>query len=385
VQTPFINQATHTRGFEFESRAGFLTTSENFSPNRTSLPNNGSAQRFTLDNWLRYRTESDLTLFARFSIAQAQYSSLSTQNIALTQFGMSDQMVGANLELSPQDRRVRFALQTEVTFPFYSNSSSVLSNSPYLGDGSVDVLAGPVLSVDLDEPRTVVASTGISYQYRSKGFSAGIPWFLGVEYEPSQDGILLGARLTGQVSLKNDVSTNNSTLTLQATADQLRGAGGSALINGINSSWTELWLLTGYKINSSVSLPISGSLVLGGTQAPNAYQGFAGLKFSFGSERQRGSSPTPPVVNYRKNKFQSYDLEAAILTVDEDLHVLKIGKGSVDGVKNGQFFDIFEESKPIARAQVIDSKKDESALSVIEYFQERWIEPGQIVRRLKKE
>jgi hypothetical protein len=48
----------------------------------------------------------------------------------------------------------------------------------------------------------------------------------------------------------------------------------------------------------------------------------------------------------------------------------------------GQFFDIFMDSTPIARAKVTQVKDDEAILSVIEYFLEHWIETGFIARRL---
>jgi hypothetical protein len=70
------------------------------------------------------------------------------------------------------------------------------------------------------------------------------------------------------------------------------------------------------------------------------------------------------------------------------MNLVKIDKGSQDGIVAGQMIDIFntkQDSNPgeaIARARVSSVRPDESALEIIEYYKEISIEEGFIARRL---
>jgi len=78
----------------------------------------------------------------------------------------------------------------------------------------------------------------------------------------------------------------------------------------------------------------------------------------------------------------TYTLDAPVISLNDEMFLIKIGKGFRDKIENGQIFDIYSEENLIARARVVSVKIDEAALTVIEYKQEKWIEIGCTARRL---
>jgi len=97
------------------------------------------------------------------------------------------------------------------------------------------------------------------------------------------------------------------------------------------------------------------------------------------SGSERGQAPRPPKG---RKEFSAYDLSSKVTSFNDQAYLVKIDKGSMDGVDKGQIFDLFKKEIPIARAQVTHVKDDEAALSVLEYFQDQWIENGFEARRL---
>ena len=92
--------------------------------------------------------------------------------------------------------------------------------------------------------------------------------------------------------------------------------------------------------------------------------------------------------NKANQGIQDYSLEATVTKANDRLNLVKIDKGSIDGVEKGQVFDIFSvrsdgrAAEAVARAQVTSVKSDEAALTIIEYFKEKNINEGFIAKRL---
>jgi hypothetical protein len=196
------------------------------------------------------------------------------------------------------------------------------------------------------------------------------------------------AGVTGQLSLKTDIATENLQARSILDQDRLAGSGGSNLINALNPSWIQVTGKLGYKNRH-------GQILYAGASAPffgtNAAAGFAitiGASLDFGQkakapteERAQPSAPKRPSVS-KKMSFSTYDLDAKILNSNDQLYLIRINKGSMDGVESGQYFDIYENATPIARAKVTQVKDEEAILSVVEYFEESSIETEFIARRL---
>jgi hypothetical protein len=84
----------------------------------------------------------------------------------------------------------------------------------------------------------------------------------------------------------------------------------------------------------------------------------------------------------------SYSLESKVIRSNDRLNLVKIDKGSQDGVEVGQIFDLFVPStdqntgEAVARGRVSNLKFNEAALVIQEYFKEVSIDNGFVARRL---
>jgi hypothetical protein len=86
--------------------------------------------------------------------------------------------------------------------------------------------------------------------------------------------------------------------------------------------------------------------------------------------------------------FQNYSLDAKVLRSNDRLNLVKIDKGTNEGVDVGQIFDVFSVQADgtvgdaVARCEVANVKADQAALSVTEYYKEIWIDEGFVAKRL---
>src|SRR5205814_792890 len=96
---------------------------------------------------------------------------------------------------------------------------------------------------------------------------------------------------------------------------------------------------------------------------------------------------TPDQYGHSNQGFVNYSFEGHVSRVNDKLNMFKVDKGHVNGVEVGQTLDVFAVGKDgiigeaIARAKVTSVKSDESVLKIVEYYKEKWIEEGFIVKR----
>jgi hypothetical protein len=161
----------------------------------------------------------------------------------------------------------------------------------------------------------------------------------------------------------------------------------------------------GYKTASSTTIYGLAAAPISAKNAASGLQLSAGMQFDFGAPKAAESAPSrshsSPVATSKSaprkkfgtiDAFTTYDLEAAITSVNDQLYLVKINKGLDDGVEKGQLFDVFRITEdsitgqktetPIARVQVSYVKNDEAALNVVEYYKDQWIEQGFVARRV---
>ncbi len=380
-------------GLILEPRAGYFSTSSNFDDNSNSvaLPASASNTRMLVDLNANYGVNNDFFIFSRFSLLSAKVQVPNQRDSS--NFGLGDCLGGFAYRAFNSDGSFSLNLQGEVRVSAYSNSAAKSSGNAYLGDGSTDMTAG----IFTETPLRLLSITdfylegGLGYTYRSKGFSSAIPWSLILKRDPAYRGFLFEGGVMGQVSLKTDIATHDSTTLLNTVSDRLTGSGGSMLINGVNPAWLGAHGKIGYKTQAGHTIYAGIDSPLMGTDIPSGIMVSLGVTFDFaplGGEDPEPSPKTPVKLNKRTpppssiKGFSSYDLEAAVRSYNDQLFLVKIDKGSTDSVEKGQLFDIFMENQPIARAKVTHVNSEEAALIVVEYYQDHWIETGSIARRL---
>lgn len=395
----------------------YYSTGSNFYSGLSSSAPAGFNQynRIENDDVIQYGLTDRLSLFGRLTWMRAQVSSTpDTTFYPGTAFGLGDQTVGASYRIyGPGAGRLSIDLQLQVDFPAYSNSASAQDMIPFLGDGSVDTTLGafgdlPLLSKARYDLKVV---GGAGYTYRTAGFSAAIPWSVEArasfgDAEPGSTrsfGPSVGLGFNGIQSLQTDSRQPLGT-PLEATT----GAGGSFIVNAVNPSIVNVNADAGYAIRNGMRLTAFGQYSVAGQNAPDGFA--AGLAFQtrFGrtpasskgegegeSENEgRGGADTPSRSRGAADPGSwnpgAYNLQAAVTAVNDRFNVLKIDKGTHDGVEVGDLFDLFapvSTGKPrpaIARARVTQVKDDEAALQVDEYYRDTWIDKGFTARRLSQ-
>jgi hypothetical protein len=166
------------------------------------------------------------------------------------------------------------------------------------------------------------------------------------------------------------------------------GAGGSYMVNAINPSLIAARGQLGYQISDTIIFTTEASQTLWGQGAP------AGLNITFGvqarwGERQSKNPEKQSPSDYGKSNqgFVNYAFEARVVKVNDRMNLIKIDKGSQDGVELNQEYDVFlvkqngATGEAVARARVTSVKPTEAALTITEFFREVWIEEGFLVKR----
>ena len=388
------NRAGLHEGLILGPELSFYSTSSNADLNsqKANLPNNSSLTRTYLDLNASYGFSESFFVFGRLTALSSKVENYPNFS-DYSNFGLGDQLIGLAYRILSSSEGINFTLQGDASLPAYQNNKS--DAKPFLGDASTDLTLGSFLEIPL--PFIGLSDfnleVGAGYTYRSKAYSASIPWSVLFKREPFYNGYLFTAGIRGNYSLQTD-NTNPSV----AISDTNLGAGGSDLINAINPSWVTLQASFGYKISNGTSFYLLGANPITGKNSPNGLQISLGAKFEFGNPNrsltQNESSQPKKLQNPHTTRFNNYDLDGLVMSVNDQLHVLKINKGLEDGVEKGQFFDIFKmietqnqdqkSERLIARAKITHVKNNESALIVLEYYQDQWIDKGFTVRRLVK-
>jgi hypothetical protein len=373
----------------------YYSTSTNFDP--TGVLNSYSTlrnyTRIQTDLNLSYGISDQLTAFGRTSWA---YINQNSDLRPGTAFGFADQTVGLNFRIfhskSPTDppRFVPFALdlQVQMDFPAYATVNSEANLTPYLGDGTTDVTGGFLATVPIHRGKMETFSlvAGGGYTYRTLGFSSAIPWSAVLRYDPSfNEGFFANLGGMGIMSLNTDPSG-----VLTSVPRSSAGAGGSFYIGAVDPSLVQIRGQGGYKLTHRTEFSLSVMQTVWGQSAPNGISIFLCFQTRFGSV-YREHNPllmSPNSYGHSNSGFLNYSLESKVLKSNDRLNLVKIDKGSQDGVETGQVFDIFAVKKDglggeaVARGRVSNVKLNEAAIEITEFFKEIWIDEGFSAKRL---
>lgn len=307
-------------------------------------------------------------------------------------YGFADQTVGVNYRLLESRSKsqpshsppIFLDIQVQGDLPAYNTATSEASQTPYPGDGSTDITAGLIGGVPIvvNKSDSISAQAGAGYTYRSNSFSAAIPWMGTVIYSPYKEGLTASASFIGLTSLLTDPNASGA---LRSNA----GAGGSFYIGGTNPSLMTIRASVGYKFEENTEMTLYGAQSIWGQATPQGFTLALGFQTRFGGSNSKNPvHMTPSSYGHSNKGFLNYSLEAKVMKSNDRMNLVKIDKGSQDGVEVGQFFDIFSvrrdgiEEGAIARGQVTNVVQDAAALDITEYYKEVWIDEGFVARRV---
>jgi hypothetical protein len=356
------------KGLTFEPRITFYSSHHNFDSEGESFQLNQPKpiSRTYFDLNLSHFLSSEFYWLARVSL-------LSQMNPSL--FGLSDQLVGAGYIFRSDPKQWALSAQLETSIPLYQNQNE----SSSLGDQSIDTTAGFFARKTL--PWNLELETGVGLTYRTRQFSAAIPYSMIFRRTQSKRGFIFGVGFNALHSLKTDPSS---------PLDESR----TYLVNAVNPSWIKSRIQLGYQRSSTQQLVFEWNRFAGKNTAAG-WQMNLSAKFEIGSsddDRRSIESERTPLYT------DETDLEARVVSVNDQLYLVKIDSGSSDGIEKGQVFDIFAVARdtqasdadqlktenPLARAQVSYVKNDKAVLNVVEYYRDQWIEQGCVAKRVKE-
>jgi hypothetical protein len=378
----------HYEPFHFVSVQGdliYYSTSQNYGPTGilSATPNSDSYQRFEADGLVQLGLLDRMSFFGRLTWAHVQ----SNNSIAsASNSGLVDQSAGATFRIyeGSMDHGTwlpfSFDLQGQADFPGYSNGGDDQARTPYLGDQTLDLTVGGFFEVPVsqDTERAYWIEGGAGYTYRTSHFSSEVPWTLAIVTAPKNDGITARFAAFGTTSMNQDTTIATSKPSGFAT-----GAGGSLITDAINPEAIVLRGELGYQIQTGARIYLAYEQSIWGENSPDDQMVSAGFKLSFGPRSEEGSA-----YSKANQGIQDYSLEALVTKSNDRLNLVKIDKGSSDGIEKGQIFDLFSvnggghATEAVARAQVTSVKSDEAALTIIEYFKEQNIKEGFVAKRL---
>lgn len=365
-----------THSITLRPEVDYYNTHQNYDSqgNPTTPPGLSRFSRAETDLLGQFGLLDQLSLFGRLTWTREQ---LDVNSITAATYGLSDQSLGASFRALESTAKLDFQVQLDL--PAYSNNASL--SSPFLGDQSWDLTAGGFLNIPIAQTQShaFLATLGTGYTFRSGSFSPQIPWTIQAQVQPKNQGFLFGLSAFGTSSLQKD-----PTPTLAPLANgYLTGTGGSFFAGGVNSAQLLIAVQGGYQFGPNSRLMIAYEQSAWGQNSPISSNLILGYHFSLGPK-----SPGSKIYAKSNQGLHEYTLDAKVLKSNDRLNLIKIDKGSQDGIAPGQLFDLFKPgadgaaAEAIARAQVTHVKTDEAALKIIEFYKEVWIDEGFIAKML---
>lgn len=391
---PFEDHHQDFRVAEIGADLLYYDSSTNYDPNGSTYTPSGLSQysRANFDFSGTYGFTSKFSGYARLSWEMAKVNTSNPASFGGTTWGFGDQLIGANFRVSEKESGASIDLQAQAEIPVYpGNASATPLTSPVLGDASLNLTAGGIINIPLgwrpDSSRDLLLSGAAGFTYRTAGFSYSVPWSVTLKTKPRQDGFLASLMAFGDFSLKTDSNDSNATLVYNSLLTSFN-SGGSYVTGGINTSLATARGEVGYVTPSDYTVTLALSQSFYGRSAPDGFT----VAFGVSTHVGRGPKGEPAFQSpdqYRKSNkgYVDYNLDAKVIRANDHFNLIKIDKGSSDGVQVGDVFDVFmtkangAAGAAIARGQVTNIKPNEAAIKVQEYFKEVWIDEGFIARR----
>lgn len=381
----------HVRADRLKASAEFsyFISDRNFDPSGSLMIPSGLQQYSTMqgDLDLAYGLSSKFTLYGRANWRRSEV--LGTTRPGQS-FSFGDQTLGLNFLLveGTKDNGLvsSVSLQAQVDAPAYSNAEADAASTPYLGDQTIDGTLGGFVAIPIGKTvrGQVELVGGLGVTFRSSDYSRALPWSVTARLVPNLTGFAADLGLYGVSSLNSDPRGYNGSFSPSLAS---AGTGGSLMSGAINPTLMTIHAKAGYQFtDTKVYFSFSHPLI--GYNAPSGISFAGGLQMSFGGGGRKVGENGILEPSERANRgFVNYSFEAKVARVNDKLSLVKIDKGSADGVEAGQIFDLFSVksdgtiNEPVARAKVTQLSPNDSGLTIIEYFKEVWIEEGFIAKR----
>ena len=378
-----------------ESSFEFLTSDTNYSADGSAFTPTylKKATRMVWDTQFNYGLTPRLTGFARLSWMRA---SLDHPTLGDSRFGLGDQALGLNYKLigqmADQLAGPRLYFQAQVEFPLYNNADALNDNTPFVGNQTTDITGGAFLELPLGDTseREAALVFGLGFSKRSKSFANQLPYSAELRVSrPKTEGLI------GRVGIYGTLPMGDDPLQGLALSNQVTlGSGGSFLTGSTTPALASIHGVAGYQFNSDWAINGEFGMTLFGKSAQKDMRFGAGIAYRFGGsshppDAEVYADPEEPRARGRADGFVGYNdaFEAKVVKVNDRMNLVKIDKGSTDGVAPGQLFDLFNLDKsgaanrPVARARVEGVRPGEAALRIQTYFKEVSIEEGFIAKR----
>ena len=315
--------------------------------------------------------------------------------------GLTEQGLGLNYRVwesanTPGARAKSIDFQSMVDIPFYDNTSARTSVpiQPLRGDGSFDFTNAFFGTLPLNQGlgQRMYLIAGLGLDLRGSGYSKAIPYQLQFVGLPEKSGFLYRAGFHGFKSMTSDPTTgtalspqSQSSPGVQTPSD----TGGSLITDALNSSYLQLRLTGGYQWGVGDQVFLTYLMPMSGTSTA-AIKGFIlGAQFRFPGGREEASSASPANGTTRATTGKlTYDLEGRVKQANDKLNLIKIDKGTSDGVEKGQIFDIYRTGPNglaadlVARGVVTGVSANETIVNLRQYKKEVWVQTGFIARRI---
>jgi hypothetical protein len=391
------DQFQDQNSWNFHLHSMYYSSGANFTPGvsyteKTLLKGSTGTQayyRFQNDLLMRWGVVDKLSLFGRLSWANIHISN-SAPSSSIT--GFADQSVGLTYRVYEGQKPkaliylLHFDFQFQADVPAYRSSYLGGFQSPALGDGSTDLTGGAFVEASLFENPQVELSSkvGAGYTYRTKLFSAALPWIYSIQVKPRSSSWIAEIMTFGILSLRTDPYGF-----IPQSFRNNYDSGGSFMIGGVNPSQLQVGGKLGYRTSAETQISIAMTQSVLGQASPVGTNIVLGFQSGWGKGQEvletHSVENTPSSFNISETGIIR---EARVIRTNERMNLVKIDKGSQNGIEVGHFFEFFPVSKEgtigkaVARGQVTSIKPEEAAVTVMEYYDEVYIEVGFSAKQL---
>ena len=359
--------------------ASYLKTKASYGDGgeRNRLLSNGELTSATGVLFGEYGLLQGFSLLANLELVANSLSVSSTPAVSNASSGLGDAQLGARFMSATTP--IRISGDAFVQLPLYTRLSaadwSTLStNSPVpLGNGAT--VFGLFGEAELPLSGDFSAGAGLGYTARSAGFSNVMPYRFYAKFDEKR-GLFARLGFSGQITVGEDIytGTNNNERGRAVIA-------GSQRYNAMNPTAFSLDLMFGTYIGQTFFVNAGAMIPLSGKNTPIETTYALAVGFDLGAKKE---------TEYTKSNrgFQQYTFASRVLQSNNKLRQVLIDKGRNDGVKIGEFMDIFEPDTSagafgdtVARGRVTEAGPTRSKIQLKEHYKQIRVEEGFVVRR----
>jgi hypothetical protein len=376
-----------------------LSSTENYDEKGAKAPVTGlnSYKKTQLDLTLIYGLTPKLSIFGRLSMASVSFE---TTTLTGSGSGLTEQGLGMNYRMwesasSPGARPKSIDGQFSVDIPLYDNvgARTSLPRQPLRGDGSLDLTAGAFGTFPLNQGlgQRLYLIAGLGLTLRGNSYSKAIPYQLQIAALPEKSGFLYRAGFFGFKSMTSDPASGTAISSQAQTGTpgkpDSQDAGGSLIVDALNSSYMHLRATIGYQWGVGDQVFATYLLPMSGTSTAVVKGIILGAQFRFPGGKESAPYSGRPSARPPAGKL-AYDLEGRVKQANDKLNLIKIDKGEANGVQKGQIFDIYRTGPDglaadlVARGVVTGVSSTEAVVNLRQYKKEVWVQAGFIARRI---